>query len=139
MTEVEGSVRSLVDAYLAAHNTHDSARVGELYAPDGTHVEVATGHSRTGGVAISDGLAGFLRAFPDASWTHEAPLIEGDRAAVTYTLRGTLQAPLGPFAPSGQSLDLPGVFVLELSAEGIERSADYWDSSTFGRQMKVEG
>jgi hypothetical protein len=43
---------------------------------------------------------------------------------------------MGPFEPAGQRLDLEGMHLLEVGAEGITSSADYWDAATFARQMR---
>lgn len=131
----EGRAAVVVSALYEAYNAHDAGAAGALYAPDGRHVEVATGQERTGAGAVGEGLAGLLAAFPDARWQEQTRIVEGDRAAVTYVLTGTLQSPFGPFEPSGQRLELRGTHVLLVGPGGIARCEDFWDASTFGRQM----
>lgn len=131
-TGVDAVVRALYHAY----NTTDAAAASALYAPDGCHLEVATGSRREGPEAVRQGLTGLLEAFPDARWTERARVVSDGRAAITYVLTGTLRARFGPFEPDGQRLELNGVHVLRVGAEGIACCEDYWDASTFGRQMQ---
>ncbi len=131
-----GDVGAVVSALYEAYNAHDADAAGSLYAPDGRHAEMATGQERIGAAAIGEGLTGLLEAFPDARWQERTRIVGGDRAAVTYVLTGTLKARFGPFAPAGQHLELHGAHVLEVGPDGIEVCEDYWDASTFGRQMR---
>ena len=128
---------AVVSALYDAYNAHDTAAVAALYAPAGRHVEAASGTERTGASTIAKGLATLISAFPDARWRELKRVCDGDRAAVTYILTGTLSAPFGPFEPAGQRLELRGVHVIEIGPDGIELSEDYWDAATFGRQMKA--
>jgi predicted ester cyclase len=132
MTMPGDLIATLYDAY----NGHDAAAAGRLYAPWGRHVEVATGTSRTGAAATAEGLAGLLEALPDVRWEERMRIVDGSRAAVTYVLAGTLKARFGPFDPAGQALELRRVHVIESGPHGIELCEDYWDASTFGRQMR---
>ena len=119
-----------------AYNRHDAAAVARLYAPDGSHEDVAHGRPRLGPGAIADGLRRFFGWFPDARW--EPSLRIADRrgaVAVTYLLTATLQQPMGPIAARGQPLSLRGVQVLHLRDGLISRSEDYWDAATFHRQI----
>jgi steroid delta-isomerase-like uncharacterized protein len=131
------SVEQVGTAYLTAHNAHDARAVGALYAPQGRHREMATRAERIGGDKIAEGLASFLRAFPDAAWDYEEPVIDGGRIVVAYSLTGTLRERLGPFQPAGQVLELAGVVLIEVGAGDIQSTRDYWDAATFGRQMQA--
>jgi steroid delta-isomerase-like uncharacterized protein len=134
--DTHGRIDQVVSALYEAYNSHDAEAAGALYAPEGRHVEIAMGNERTGGAAIAEGLGGLLNAFPDIRWEGRARIIDGDRAAVTYVMTGTLQAQFGPFEPAGQQLELRGAHVLQIGPDGIDVLEDYWDVSTFGRQMK---
>ena len=132
-------VNEVAMAYLSAHNAHDVRAVGDLYAPAGRHREMATGAERVGGDRIAEGLASFLKAFPDAAWDYEEPVIDGGRVAVAYWLTGTLRGSLGPFQPAGQALRLAGIVLIEIGTDGIQSTRDYWDAAAFGRQMQGPG
>ncbi|MFC5175620.1 ester cyclase [Nocardioides taihuensis] len=125
-------------ALFAAYNAGDLDAVERLYSKDAAHLEVNSGRSKQGPQTIRDGMKFFLTAFPDAHWRVVDLIADEERAAVTYVLTGTLAVRLGPFAPNGQRLSLDGVMVLHTEAASISKSADYWDSETFGRQMAVD-
>ena len=132
-------VEALLDALYGAYNEHRPAEAAALYRPDGRHVEIAQGNERSGREAIREGLERFFEAFPDARWETRERIVAGNLAAVTYLLTGSLQGRLGPFEPSGQRLELRGVHVFRTVDGLIEVCEDYWDSGTFGRQMREEG
>lgn len=126
----------VVTAFYAAYAGRDARAAAALYADGGTHEEIATGKSSAGRSEIEQGLASFLGAFPDAEWETGEPFLREDGAAIPYTLRGTLAGRLGPFEGAGQRLELRGVHILEIRNGQITSSADYWDGSTFARQMR---
>jgi steroid delta-isomerase-like uncharacterized protein len=129
---MSGVAERLYDAY----NRHDPAAVAQLYAAGATHEDIAQGRPRTGPEAISDGLRKFFGWFPDVRWEPHLQITDPDgRVAVTYLLTATLQAQMGPVPASGQKISLRGVHVLHLQGGLIRRSEDYWDATTFQRQL----
>lgn len=134
-----GEAGALAERLYAAYNDHDAAAAAALYAADAFHLEIAQGRRAEGPDAIARGLEGFFAAFPDARWTPDRRIASGGEAAVSYVLSGTLRAPLGPFEPRGQVLELRGVHVIGAGAGRIRWSEDYWDAASFGRQMSAGG
>lgn len=133
-TSVESS--SVAEQLLAACNGHRLDIVSQLYAENATHEDVAHGRPKVGGVAIADGLRKFLGWFPDAAWELRSIIAgQGHEVAVAYTLTGTLQMPMGPVAPRGQRISLRGIQVLKIENGKIQRSEDYWDATTFQKQL----
>jgi predicted ester cyclase len=51
----------------------------------------------------------FYAAFPDAQWTLDDVLAEGDKVAVRFTLRGTHQGVYQGTAPTGRQVTVSGV------------------------------
>jgi steroid delta-isomerase-like uncharacterized protein len=129
----------LLERFYSAYNDHDAAAAAATYRDDGCHHEISQEAERQGRDEIERGLCGFFEAFPDARWEVVTRCVDEKRAAVSYILTGTLSAPLGPFEPEGQELRLRGVHLFELAGGQIARSEDYWDMSTFGRQMRPGG
>jgi steroid delta-isomerase-like uncharacterized protein len=125
-------------ALLDAYNAHDAATAVALYRDDGEHREIAQGGSHRGHHELRSSLEHFLAAFPDAHWEPVGVTGGASLAAAPYRLTGTLSAPLGPFVPTGQRLDIEGVMVACVDDERslIAWTADYWDAGTFARQMK---
>jgi steroid delta-isomerase-like uncharacterized protein len=127
-----GLPERLYDAY----NRHDPAAVAQLYAVDGTHEDIAQGRPKSGPEAIADGLRKFFGWFPDAHWEPHFQIADpSGPVAVTYLLTGALRAQMGPVAACGQKISLRGVHVLHLHGGLIRRSEDYWDATTFQRQL----
>ena len=129
-------LKQIVPALLDAYNNHSPASVAPYYGVDATHLDIATGRPRQGRDAIVAGLGFFLRAFPDAVWHVESTAITEQHAAVRYRLTGSLQADLGPYIAHGQPLELPGVLWLTAGEGAIAHSEDYWDATSFNRQMQ---
>lgn len=129
---LSGVAERLYDAY----NRHDPAAVAQLYSADASHEDIAQGRPRTGPEAIADGLRKFFDWFPDAHWEPHLQITDPDgRVAVTYLLTATLQTQMGPVLASGQKILLRGVHVLHQQGGLIRRSEDYWDATTFQRQL----
>lgn len=128
------TLERLYDAY----NRHDLNEVAELYSSAGSHEDVAMDRIAHGAEAITEGLGQFYEALPDARWDAEHISGRGNRACAAYVLTGTLLGRLGPFAPDGQRIRLPGVHVLETDPDGqIIRSTDYWDLDAFVGQLNA--
>jgi steroid delta-isomerase-like uncharacterized protein len=120
-----------------AYNDHDANAAAALYAADAAHEDIAVGHVVRGRDAIARGLTGFFAAFPDAHWHPSVKLEAGGSAVARYVLTATLQQDFGPYRAAGQRLELRGVHVLQTVNGSIQRSEDFWDSTTFGQQMKA--
>jgi len=130
---------ALVKALYAAYNNHRMGEVAALYASDATHEDIAHGRPKLGATAIAEGLQKFISWFPDAEWTLGSIIVGTDaKAAVQYTLSGTLSAAMGPIVARGQRISLRGLMVLTIENGKILRSEDYWDATTFQKQLNSE-
>lgn len=131
----EAAVIALHDAY----NRHDAAEAAGLYAEGGTHEDVAAATVAQGPDAIREGLEQLFAAVPDVRWSAERVGGDGSHATASYRMTGTLRGRLGPFEPRGQALELFGVHVVEIDADGrIARSTDHWDGRELARQMRAQ-
>ncbi|ODU18700.1 MAG: hypothetical protein ABS87_14550 [Sphingomonas sp. SCN 67-18] len=120
----------------AAYNGHDIDALERLYAADGTHEDVAQGRPKRGARAIAEGFGRFLGWFPDAHWEAQEEIVDlHGRIAIPYRLTASLQADMGPISARGQQIALRGVHILHVAGDHIQRSEDYWDASTFQRQI----
>lgn len=128
---------AVAKALYAAYNDHRTGDVAALYAADAIHEDVAHGRPKLGAKNIAEGLEKFLGWFPDAQW-NLASIVAGndEKVAIQYTVTGTLSAPLGPIVPRGQRISLRGLMVLTLEDGKIARSEDYWDATTFQKQLQ---
>jgi steroid delta-isomerase-like uncharacterized protein len=126
---------TIADLLYRAYNSHDVKAAVALYAPEAEHHEVAQGRRARGAEEIGTGLAHFMQAFPDCRWTARGRVVSEAAVAVPYLLSGTLAAPMGPFRELGRRLALEGLHLLRIRGGLIVSSTDYWDASTFTRQM----
>lgn len=132
------SPADVVRRLYAGYNEHDAQAVGHLYHVDGVHCDVANGQRKDGQAAIMAGLKKFFGWFPDVHWATE--LVSGEKngvIAVTYRMTATLQSSMGPVQPRGQSIALRGAHVLCVRDGLISSSEDYWDASTFHKQLNT--
>jgi len=131
-------LHGIADVLYGAYNLHDAVAVAELYHADGTHEDIAMGHSKVGQTAIADGLQKFFGWFPDAHW---APYLQVGGSfgsvTITYLLTATLQAQMGRTIARGQRISLRGAHVLHVRGRLIHSSEDYWDAATFQKQLNA--
>ncbi|WP_373372030.1 ester cyclase [Nannocystis radixulma] len=79
----------------------------ELLAPDVAYYNPATGTARgPGGVLAA--IRGLRAAFPDLRYTVEDLVVDGDRVAARFTLRGTHHGPFRGQAATGRSVEVGG-------------------------------
>ena len=79
---------------------------GDLYGPGGMRVEVST----------------YRRAFPDLTVTVDELLVEGDKVARRFTLRGTHRGAFLGVPASGQTVMLRGIAIDRLSGGQLVES-----------------
>jgi len=107
---------------IAAWNSGDVGRIGELYAADAVVRHVLSPTPLRGRKAIVDLEAGMFGAFSDVSWRIEGTVSEGDRLAVEFavaaTNTGPLPTPKGHVPPTGRRIEVRGASVLRLTPDG---------------------
>ena len=121
-----GLTREVVLRYVAALNAHDADAVVACVAEDfvNEHTSVA-GTGVVGRTAYRKRLDGFLREFEDLRYAVEDVLVDGDRAALAYTMT---------FRLGGVAQRIRGVFRFRVGADGlIAHRVDYWDSGAVTR------
>jgi len=127
---------ALVETLYNAYNSRRIDDVAALYATDGTHEDIAHGRLKVGAGAIVEGFQKFIDWFPDAEWKLGSIIVgTNKKAAVEYALTGTLSTAMGPIVPRGQKISLRGLMVLTIENQKISRSEDYWDATTFQKQL----
>ena len=115
-------VEGIVRGYVAALNDGDVEAVLEHVAADfvSEHTS-ALGESFTGRDEYRSRLPRFFALLPERHYEIEDLIVDGDRAAVPYTLRAG-------------AVTIRGVFVFTCRDDLIVRRVDYWDSAEFLRQ-----
>jgi steroid delta-isomerase-like uncharacterized protein len=115
-------VAEVVRGYVSAVNDGDVDAVLAHVAADfvSEHTS-ALGESFTGRDEYRARLPKFFALLPERHYEIEDLIVDGERAAVPYTLR------------SG-AVSIRGVFVFTFRGGLIARRVDYWDSAEFLRQ-----
>lgn len=122
---------ALVDAYFAGWNAHDAAALARTFAPGGTYQDPLT-DGAVPGSALERVLAPLCAAFPDLTRTPATVMVDGQRAVVEWTLRGHNRGPLRPgLGATDQAMQVRGVDVFELGADGIRAVRGYFDHKAF--------
>lgn len=131
------SPAELVEAYAAAWNAHDGAAVAALVS--GSYVDPTLAEPLRGD-AVAAMVDGLCAAFPDLRFEHVATLVDGDRCVFEWRMRGTNDgAPLpGAPAPTGGTIDLPGVDVVTTEAGRIVDVVGYFDQKAFVEQLGLQ-
>jgi steroid delta-isomerase-like uncharacterized protein len=128
-----GLTEGVVRRYLDALNGHDPDAIAACVADDfhNEHTS-ALGHSLRGRDAYRERLGGFLAEFSELRYEVEDVIVDGDRAAVPYTMSCTW---LGD-PPAAHPVSIRGMFRFRVDDGLIAHRVDYWDSGEFLRQVK---
>ena len=115
-----------IGRYLDALNAHDADAVAACVTEDFVNEHTsALGRSVTGRASYRAALTGFLADFADLRYEVEDLLVDGERAAVAYTMT---------FRRGGAPERVRGVFRFRVAADGlIAHRVDYWDSGQLSR------
>lgn len=98
---------ALLDRHRQAFLNRDAEALAALHAPEGTFESPAHGIVR-GRPKILEIYRYWFAAFPDLQLTWEGPLVDGDRAAVFWTFKGTSSGPFFGALGAGTRVDMLG-------------------------------
>lgn len=121
--------------YFDALSRRDPDAMIAHWAPDGIDdivpLRVLRGHDE-----IRSFFSGLFAAMPDLE-THVRRIVADEsRAAVEWRMRGTFSgSPFEGIAPTGQTLELRGIDLLEVKGALIVRNVAYYDGAAFARQL----
>ena len=103
--------RSEIEALLLRHEEafarHDAEALAVQHAPLGTFRSPAAGTVQ-GRDAITHVYRYWFDAFPDMRFTWEPPVIDGDRAALFWSLRGRMHGTFFGVTASGTHVEMTG-------------------------------
>lgn len=130
--------RALLERYVDWYNAGDLEACMDLYAADA--VQTMPDGTFKGPAAIRERLATDLRAFPDARYTVDRFLEEGDSFADEYTIVGTNTGPLSmpdgaELPPTGKRVVIKGMEFVQLRDGKIVIDNLYYDSAAIAIQL----
>ncbi len=87
--------------------------------------------------ALKGFLMGHYAAFPDAKWTVEDVMAEGDKVTVRWTFSGTHQGDLMGIPPTGKHVAMSGISVYRIADGKIAEEWAVADVMGFMQQLGV--
>lgn len=132
----QGAVKVVETYFEEAWNNGNLDVVDELF-----HAEYV-GHGFEDGSLGRDELkqfiAGYRAAFPDASFTIEDTLVDGNKVMVRWTATGTHEGEMRGIAPTGQNVTVTGMFLARLADGMIVESWSNYDLAGLLEQIGTD-
>lgn len=113
----------LIDAW----NAHDPKRVAACYAADYVGEDVGAPGFQRGPEEIRKVTQVYLRAFPDLHIDLDDLILDGDKAVIVWTLRGTQRGTFMRIPPTHRPVAVRGTTSVEMKAGLITRATRIWD------------
>jgi len=126
---------AVVSHYIDAWNRNDPAAVTELFAHGGTYTD-PTVPEGVSGTALHALVTGFMVAFSDLTFELLEVIDSGEGLlAAQWLMLGVHTGPLGPLAPTGANVSLPGVDVFRVYEGKLQSVEGYYDTAALYRQL----
>lgn len=132
-TDVDPTVARAMDAF----NDHDTERLMAEFAEDVTFSDPFQDELNKAELrAFTDEV---FEAFPDVRYEQHRVISGSEGAtAVEVTIHATHEGEFDGIPPTGQTVALPGVTIVEVSENGITSWRDYFDKQSFAEQLGLE-
>ena len=128
--------------YMAGWNAHDVTRAARCLAAEVEYHDATVGEPQRGMEAARDNvITFFLEALPDLTWTMVGePLVADGSAAFRWVFAGTNTGrPFEGDAPTGASIELQGMSLVQVEKGKIVYQGDFYDALTLRRQLGLPG
>jgi steroid delta-isomerase-like uncharacterized protein len=125
---------SIAEAWTAAWNSHQSARVTALFTPDGMYEDLAFGLTAHGTEEIAKFADGFFQAAPDLHIKLVAGFGTTDWAAAEWIFSGTDTGGVAG-TPTGKRFEVRGATIFQVQNGRVRRDTDYYNASTVLAQL----
>jgi steroid delta-isomerase-like uncharacterized protein len=116
----------VVDLF-AAWNSHDLDRIAALYAPEYEGIDVGWPSPRRGPADVRRGWERYLAAFPDLQFDLGEVVVEGSRAALTWTVRGTHRGVLMGIPATHRPIAVQGTSFCRVAGGKLVQAQHVWD------------
>ena len=124
--------------YVAAWNARDAAKLAASFGPDGTYEDPNTG-GPLGIAELASYVAGMWAAFPDLEFEEvSCGQSTPEHVTLAWIMRGTNAGSLRGLPPTGARIALPGVDLLTVRGDGVERVQGYFDRATLMEQLGLQ-
>jgi len=116
-------------------SSHDTTSFLDLFTDDCMYEDVALGVTNQGKTELRSFIEGVFAAMPDFHIDLKTSFVSGDRAAMEWVMSGTHAGDLPGMPATQKRFSIRGATVAELRGTKIRRNSDYWDLSTFLKQV----
>jgi steroid delta-isomerase-like uncharacterized protein len=130
------NVSELLDRFVQLFNAGRFEEAEQDFAPDGYGEEVGTGRRFTPQEGTANSRA-WKQAFPDAQGTITSKIIDGTNGVAEIVWRGTNRGSLMGQPPTGKSVSVRAVVVIETNGSAVTRSSHYIDVAGMMAQLGV--
>ena len=127
--------------WIEAHRAHDIDTMLTFLADDITIQSAAGAYMppAKGKDEARNHWQTIYNAFPDMRMDEVDLVAEGDTLFAEISHGGTMQGPMGPKQPTGQSYRTQGAFRFDFSDGKIRSILSYWDTATMAKQLGLAG
>lgn len=129
-TDMDSRVKRAIEAF----NDHDPDRLMDEMAEGGTFTDPL--EEDITGTELHEYTVGIFEAFPDIRLEVTRAITAGEGVtAIEGNYAGTHEGPLEGIPPTGNTVVVPTMTVIDVSDTGITSWRDYWDQQTFSEQV----
>ncbi len=124
--------------YVDAWNARDAGRLAGSFREGGTYEDPNTG-GPIGPAGLSAYAGALFAAFPDLVF-EDAGLrrVSDSELQFAWIMKGTNRGSLRGLPPTGASIALPGIDLIEVCDDGVERVRGYFDRQTLMEQLGLQ-
>ena len=130
------STSELLDRFVELFNADRFEEAEQDFAPDGYGEEIGMNRRFTPKEGTVNARA-WREAFPDARGTITSKIVDGNMGAAEIVWRGTNRGPLMGHPPTGKSVTVRAVVIIDTDGSKITRSAHYIDVAGMMAQLGV--
>jgi steroid delta-isomerase-like uncharacterized protein len=130
------SVSELLDRFVQLFNANRIEEGEQDFASGGYSEEIGTGRRFTPPEGSANARA-WKQAFPDAQGTITSKMIDGKNGVAEIVWRGTNSGSLMGQPPTGKSVNVRAVLVIETDGSAITRASHYIDLAGMMAQLGV--
>jgi steroid delta-isomerase-like uncharacterized protein len=118
-------------------SAHDMNGLLRLFTDDVVYEDVTMGAVNRGPAALKAFGESFLAGFPDVTFELRSRFADGSSGGAEWVMRGTNTGDSPGMPATGKSVEVRGASIFEFAGEHIRRCSDYWDMSSFLKQLGV--
>jgi steroid delta-isomerase-like uncharacterized protein len=122
--------------YDEVFNKGDFPKISELVAPNFIEHEHVPGTKAAGGDTLREFTSMMRSAFPDARFTADDMIAEGDKVAARFTMQGTHKGEFMGMSPTGKKVTMTGIDFVRIVDNKI---VEHWGSTDMMGLMQQLG